>query len=113
MPRLVDSVVQPGVLSGTDQPDVPVDERLLLRPWNEGDIPAVVNAYAERDIQAWNLNSMDEAKAHEWIRSWSASWKAETDACWAIADNRISRLSVELRFDAFLWLLVRLRSPIG
>ena len=56
MPRLVDAVVQPGALSGTDQPDLPVDQRLLLRPWNEGDIPAVVNAYAEQDIQTWNMN---------------------------------------------------------
>jgi RimJ/RimL family protein N-acetyltransferase len=87
MPRLVDAVVQPGALSGTDQPDLPVDERLLLRPWNEEDIPAVVNAYAEQDIQAWNLNSMDDAEAHEWIRSWSAAWEAETDACWAVAEQ--------------------------
>ena len=87
MPRLVDAVVQPGALSGTDQPDLPVDERLLLRPWNERDIPAVVNAYAEQDIQVWNLNSMDDAEAHEWIRSWSSAWDAETDACWAIAEQ--------------------------
>jgi RimJ/RimL family protein N-acetyltransferase len=85
MPRLVDAVVQPGALSGTEQPEISINEQLLLRPWIEGDVPAVVAAYAEPDIQDWNLYSMDEAEAHEWISSWSASWKAETDAAWAIA----------------------------
>jgi len=88
MPRLVDAVVQPGALSGTYQRDISIDdEQFLLRPWDEGDVPAVVAAYAEQDIQAWNLSSMDEAEAHEWIRSWVATWEAETDACWAIAER--------------------------
>ncbi len=87
MPRLVDALVEPGALSGSDQPALPVDDRLLLRPWNEGDIPAVVNAYADQDIRTWNLNSMDDAEAHEWIRSWSSAWDAETDACWAVAEQ--------------------------
>jgi ribosomal-protein-alanine N-acetyltransferase len=85
MPRLVDAVVQPGALSGTQQPEIFIDEQLLLRPWDDGDVPAVVAAYAEPDIQAWNLYSIDEAEAHEWISSWSATWTAETDAAWAIA----------------------------
>ena len=92
MPRLVDAVVQPGALSGTRQPEISIDEQLLLRPWDEADVPAVVAAYAEQDIQAWNLSSMDEAEAHEWVRSWATAWEAETDACWAIAEQ--SDLSV-------------------
>ncbi len=87
MPRLVDAVVQLGALSGTDQPQIPIDGQLLLRPWDEADISAVVAAYAEEDIQAWNLFSMNDAEAREWIRSWSAAWNAETDACWAIAEK--------------------------
>jgi RimJ/RimL family protein N-acetyltransferase len=87
MPRLVDAVVQPGALSGTHQPAIFIDEQLLLRPWVEVDVPAVVAAYAEQDIQAWNLSSMDGAEAHEWIRSWTAAWEAETDACWAIVEQ--------------------------
>jgi RimJ/RimL family protein N-acetyltransferase len=92
MPRLVGAVVQPGALSGTHQPEIFIDEQLLLRPWDEADVPAVVAAYAEQDIQAWNLSSMDDAEADEWIRSWAAAWEAETDACWAIAER--SDLSV-------------------
>jgi ribosomal-protein-alanine N-acetyltransferase len=87
MPRLVDAVVQPGALSGTHQPEISIDEQLFLRPWGEPDVSAVVAAYAERDIQTWNLSSMDDAEAHEWIRSWSATWEAETDACWDIAER--------------------------
>jgi len=85
MPRLVGAVVQPGALSGTEQPEIPVDGQLFLRPWDEEDVPAVVAAYAEADIREWNLYSLDEAEAREWIRSWSAAWDAETDAAWAIA----------------------------
>ncbi len=87
MPSLVDAVVQPGAMAGTPQPEIPVDERLILRPLDDADAPAVVAAYAEQDIQAWNLSSMDDAEAHEWIRSWAAAWEAETDACWAIAEQ--------------------------
>jgi RimJ/RimL family protein N-acetyltransferase len=92
MPRLVAAVVQPGALSDMHQPEVSIDEQLLLRPWDEVDVPAVVAAYADRDIQAWNLSSMNDAEAQEWIRSWAATWEAETDACWAIAGK--SDLSV-------------------
>jgi hypothetical protein len=67
MPRLVDAVVQPGALSGTHQPEISIDEQLFIRPWDEADVPAVVAAYAERDIQTWNLSSMDDAEAHKWI----------------------------------------------
>jgi RimJ/RimL family protein N-acetyltransferase len=80
MPRLVAAVVQPGALSDMHQPEVSIDEQLLLRPWDEVDVPAVVAAYADRDIQAWNLSSMNDAEAQEWIRSWAATWEAETDA---------------------------------
>jgi RimJ/RimL family protein N-acetyltransferase len=92
MPRLVDAVVQPGSMSGTHQPDISIDQRLFLRRWDEPDVTAVVAAYAEHDIQTWNLSKMDEAEAHEWIRSWAVTWEAETDACWAIAER--SDLSV-------------------
>ena len=85
-----------------------------LGSWNEGDIPAVVTAYAQRNIDAWNLNSMDDAMAHEWIRSWSAPWKAEPHACWGIAEQSDPRLPVELRTEALLWQPVSgRRSPIG
>jgi RimJ/RimL family protein N-acetyltransferase len=92
MPRLVAAVVQPGALSGMQQPAISIDEDLLLRPWDVADVSAVVAAYAEQDIQAWNLSSMNDAEAREWIRSWAATWEAETDACWAIAEK--SDLSV-------------------
>jgi len=81
----VEPVVQQGALAGMGQPELPAGEQLIVRPWNEADVPSVVEAYAVADIQEWNLRTMDADEAHEWIESWSAAWHAETDACWAIA----------------------------
>jgi ribosomal-protein-alanine N-acetyltransferase len=83
MPRSVDPVVQAGTMSAMEQPELLVD-RLVLRPWEEGDAPAVVSAYAEPDIRAWGIRSVDEAEAPEWIASWTVTWGAETDASWAV-----------------------------
>lgn len=85
MPRLVDPVVEPGVLSRMDQPELLVGDDVLLRPWEIADVLSVVEAYAEPDIQKWNLRTVDETEAVAWIESWASTWIAETDACWAIA----------------------------
>jgi ribosomal-protein-alanine N-acetyltransferase len=87
MPRLVDPVIQPGTMSAMEQPDLLVDDNLVLRPWEEGDAPAVVSAYADPDIQMWAIRSVDEAEAPEWIASWGETWAAETDASWAVASR--------------------------
>jgi RimJ/RimL family protein N-acetyltransferase len=85
VPSLVAPVVEPGVLSRMAQPELLVGDHLILRPWEAADGPSVVEAYAEPDIQTWNLRTVDEAEAVLWIESWAAAWNAETDACWAIA----------------------------
>lgn len=85
VPRIVEPVVQQGVLASMSQPELPADEHLILRPWSVADVPSIVEAYAVPDIQEWNLRTMNAVEAHDWVEAWSASWIAETDACWAIA----------------------------
>lgn len=87
MPGLVPPVLPPGHLAGRPQPVLVADE-LVLRPWDDGDAPAVVAAYADPDIQRWNLRRMDDLdEARAWIRSWRERWQAETDGGWAVVDG--------------------------
>jgi RimJ/RimL family protein N-acetyltransferase len=80
-------VIAPGVLRGSAQPVLRSAAGLTLRPWRPGDVPAVVAAYADPDIQRWNLQSLDEAEAASWIAQWPQHWQAETDACWAVTSG--------------------------
>jgi ribosomal-protein-alanine N-acetyltransferase len=62
MPDLVAPVVPAGRLAGRPQPQIGVDE-LLLRPWVLADAPALVEAYADPDIQRWHVRSMSPQEA--------------------------------------------------
>ncbi len=85
MTRLVSPVLPPGSLSSRHQPVLRVDDRYVLRPWTEGDIPAIVTAYADPDVQHWTLNYFEEPDARNLITKWNDSWENETSAHWAIA----------------------------
>ncbi|MHB1089135.1 MAG: GNAT family N-acetyltransferase [Acidimicrobiales bacterium] len=78
-------VLAPGALNGRVQPTLRVDDRFVLRPWLAKDAPALLAAYAERDIQHWNLRTLDAAESEQLIESWSEGWRNETAAQWAIA----------------------------
>jgi RimJ/RimL family protein N-acetyltransferase len=57
----------------------------MLRPWVENDAAALVAAYADPDIQHWNLNTFDAAECEQLIVKWNDDWRSETGAHWAIA----------------------------
>jgi RimJ/RimL family protein N-acetyltransferase len=86
MPSLVGPVVAPGTLAAMSQPELQTDDGLILRPWYSDDVAVVVKAYADPLVQQWNLRSMNEVEAAEWIDSWKSTWIAESDAGWAVAD---------------------------
>ena len=67
VPRLVDPVVESGVLSRMEQPELLAGDHLVLRPWQDADVPSVVEAYSEPDIQKWNLRAVDTIEAVVWI----------------------------------------------
>jgi len=85
MARLVDPFLPEGTLRRRPQPHLRVDDRHVLRPWVPGDVAALVSAYADPDIQRWNLHSYDEAEAAQLVARFLESWRRETAAHWAIA----------------------------
>ena len=95
MPELRKHSVPPGSVSGHDQPRLHVDD-LLLRPWDPGDVAALVHAYSDPSIQRWHVRSMSQHEALEWIQSRADCWQQETGADWAIVrqDAVIGRVGV-------------------
>jgi RimJ/RimL family protein N-acetyltransferase len=87
MPRLIPPVIPPGSMSQLPQPNLDVDDRAYLRPWNIDDVSVVVDAYSDPDIQRWIPYSFDEAEAEQVIGRWTETWQKETGACWAIASR--------------------------
>ncbi len=85
MSKLTAPVLPPGSMSGRHQPVLRVNDQFVLRPWTQEDVPALVAAFSDPDIQHWNLNSFDEAGAKRLVAKWNDSWKNETGAYWAIA----------------------------
>jgi len=73
MTRLVPPFLPPGAMSRQIQPVLYADDRLALRPWTEADVPAIVAAYADPDIQRWNLNTYDEHEAKILVAKWNRS----------------------------------------
>lgn len=100
----MNSVLPPGTLSGREQPTIPVEVGLSLRPWSSDDVPALVAAYSDPEIQRWNLFSCDSLEAEQMIARWRDRWTAETGADWAIAETsddlaigRVWLRSIDLR----------------
>jgi len=87
MPRLIDPVVSPGSFGQTTQPILVLDERTFLRPWSLEDVPVVVAAYSDPEIRKWMPYSYNAAEGSELIGRWGDTWRNETGAQWAIANN--------------------------
>lgn len=87
MAKLTAPVVRPGSMSSRRQPVLRVNDQYELRPWNQEDVPSLAAAFADPDIQHWNLNSFDEEGARRLVAKWNDCWKDETGAYWAVARN--------------------------
>ena len=85
MAKLVDPFLPEGSLRRRPQPVLHGDDRHVLRPWSPADVPGLVSAYADPDIQQWNLHSYDETEAALLVAGFAESWRRETAAHWAIA----------------------------
>ena len=70
-------------MAATTQPVI-AGNGLVLRPWRDGDLAAVLAGYADPAIRQWHVKSMDEAEAQAWIAHWPLRWAAETGAGWAV-----------------------------
>ena len=88
MPYLVSPVVPAGRMRDLVQPVLGGPGGLVLRPWEAGDAPVVLEAYQDPAIQQWNLRTFASlAEAGAWIAQWRGQWLAERDGCWAVTDG--------------------------
>lgn len=83
MPIATTPVLSAGTFARLRQPvlDTAV---VVLRPWTNADIAAVVAAYSDPDIQRWHARTMREDEAEAWIAHWSDRWAQESGAGWAL-----------------------------
>lgn len=86
MPELVPPVVPSERWVGRPQPVLAADG-LVLRPWEIADVPRVVEAYRDPDIQRWHVRTMTPAEATAWVGSWADRWTAGTGASWAVVED--------------------------
>ena len=86
MPNLIPDVVPAGSMAAGPQPSLRAGPAFQLRPWHVDDVPAVVAAYSDPDIQRWHLQSKDKAEAYHWIHQWKSLWQREIRADWAISE---------------------------
>jgi RimJ/RimL family protein N-acetyltransferase len=120
MPKLIPDVVPKGTMAATAQPRLSAGETFLLRAWEPDDVPAVVAAYADPDIQRWHLETKDQTEAADWIAEGKLNWQNETNASWAITENasgtvlgRVGLRDVHLdegRGEVAYWMLPAARS---
>jgi RimJ/RimL family protein N-acetyltransferase len=116
MPLLVEPASPAGRIGGRPQPSLPVNE-LTVRPWRLSDVPQLVAAYQDPDIQRWHVRSLTEDEAREWVTSWAERWSEESGADWAIAEGDtvvgrigLRRLSLsEGHGEAAYWVLPQAR----
>lgn len=86
MPYRVPPVVSAGRLSSRPQPSLKAG-RLLLRPWSERDVDALVAAFGDEAIQRWHARTVESPReASELMDEWNARWSAESAARWVVVD---------------------------
>jgi len=93
VPDLVGPALPAGTFSAIDQPQLD-----SLRPWRDTDVPVVIEAFNEPQIQHWHaLRIDDEAEARGWIAQWHRRWAAEDAASWAVtgpADEAVGQVGL-------------------
>lgn len=96
VPSLVTPALPLGTMAALTQPEITASG-ITLRPWRASDLPVVTAAFADPTIQRWHCRSMTDQEAADWIQSWQARWRDETDAAWAVLDADIVVGQVGLR----------------
>ncbi|QNP73702.1 GNAT family N-acetyltransferase [Streptomyces roseirectus] len=87
MPYLTSPVLLPGVLAARPQPRLVAPGGLLLRPFHEGDVPAVYAAFQDPVMHQWHARAAGSVGEVEgWVDEWRGQWAGEENAQWAVAD---------------------------
>ncbi|MCW2762482.1 MAG: hypothetical protein JWR85_2683 [Marmoricola sp.] len=87
-PALVPPVIPPGGLGHLRQATLVVGD-LVIRPWTEGDAPAVEAVYRDPGIQRWHARSMTAAESVGWILQQNRQWSEGTGAGWAVTSDDV------------------------
>ena len=89
MPRLTPAVVAAEKLGNASQPTILTGDGLVLRPWEPGDAPTVLDAFADPQIRRWHVRSASSlGEVAGWIDSWMDDWVGQVHAHWAVADSQ-------------------------
>ena len=83
MPSLVEPVLPAGSLNRAPQPTLAGDG-VVLRPFADGDAPALVDAYDDPAIRQWHCRTVDAREAVDLVQRWRSTWAAESAASWAV-----------------------------
>jgi RimJ/RimL family protein N-acetyltransferase len=93
VPRLIAPAMASGLFSGSDHPEIGVGKDVVLRPWRLDDAAAVMEAFADPEIQRWHVRRADSVEeAVEWITARQRGWAAETELSWAVAEKQTGTL---------------------
>lgn len=87
MPKLIADVAATGTVASSDQPTLVIDDDLILRPFDDDDVEAVVTAFSTPDIQYFHFRSLDHEEALQWIEECRQGWRSERAATWAITQR--------------------------
>ncbi|WP_433493986.1 GNAT family N-acetyltransferase [Micromonospora sp. CA-248089] len=89
--------VPAGTLTTGPQPTLPAEGGLVLRPWADGDAPAVLAAYQDPEIRRWHTRRPSSPEqVLQWIAHLRRSWQEETGAGWAVTrgDEVVGRMAL-------------------
>lgn len=93
MGKLIPPVVAAGAMAGVEQPGIAVDDEVLLRPFEPGDVAAVREAFTTPDIEHWHFRRYEtDDEAAGWIDECGQGWRDERCATWAVVDRAEHRV---------------------
>ncbi|MFG2587860.1 GNAT family N-acetyltransferase [Streptomyces sp. NPDC048438] len=78
-------VIVSGSLAGSPQPVLTAAGGLLLRPWEEGDVPAFLSACRDHGIRCRHTRRpLTETQVREWFDDYRRDWRREKGGHWAV-----------------------------
>ncbi|MBF5032593.1 MULTISPECIES: GNAT family N-acetyltransferase [unclassified Micromonospora] len=96
-PLSTPSAVPAGTLTTGPQPTLFATDGLVLRPWEDGDAPAVLAAYQDPEIRRWHTRRpTSPEQVLRWFAHFRRAWQEETGASWAVTrgDEVVGRMTL-------------------
>ncbi|MFJ9250971.1 GNAT family N-acetyltransferase [Streptomyces sp. NPDC101776] len=85
-------VIASGILGGPPT-RAPHHRGLLLRPWEEADVPAFLSACQDDEIRRWHTRRpVTEPQVRKWFDAYRQDWKHERGGHWAITRDSVEVL---------------------